>query len=142
MTTITKQDILNFFKKQEHTVISTCGSNGQPEAALVGFGETDNLELIFGTFKSSKKYKNLKHNNKVAFVIGWNEDFITIQYEGVATELSAQEIEIYVPLYHKKVPSAAVYHTHPEQTYFKVSPTWIRYSDLSGEQEQITEYTF
>lgn len=137
-----KQNVLAFIKTKPHTIISTIGPNNQPESALIGFGETDDLELIFGTYNTSRKYKNLQKNNKVALVIGWDEDFITVQYEGVASELTAKEIEKYVPLYHKKVPAAAAYTSHPAQTYWKVSPVWIRYSNLSGDEEKIVEFTF
>ena len=43
----------------------------------------------------------------MAFVIGWDEDNITVQYEGIAEELEGSEIEKYVSLYHKKAPEAA-----------------------------------
>jgi uncharacterized pyridoxamine 5'-phosphate oxidase family protein len=136
---MTKQDLFNFINSKIHTVISTCGTNHAPEAAVIGFGQTQDLELIFGTFKTSRKYKNLQQNPQVAFVIGWDKDYITVQYEGTATELEGQELETLVSLFHQKVPSAAHYKSHPDQTYFKVTPTWIRYSDLSGEDEKITE---
>lgn len=137
-----KDNLLVFIKTKQHAVIATYTKNQYPEAALIGFGETNEFELIFGTYKTSRKYKNLKENNKVAFVIGWDEDYITVQYEGVASELSSSEAEKYVPLYHKKVPGAAVYKTHPEQTYWKVRPTWIRFSDLSGDKEEVFEFSF
>lgn len=137
-----KGKVLDFIKTKKHAVISTYSLSQPPEAALIGFGETEDFEIIFGTYKTSKKYKNLKQNNKVAFVIGWDEDYITVQYEGVAEELDKSEIEKYVPFYHKKVPGAVTYHSHPNQTYWKVKPTWIRYSDLSEDEEKIYEYTF
>lgn len=139
---MTKADILAFFKTQEHTVISTCSLRNEPEAALIGFGETEQLEIVFGTSNLSRKYQNLKENPKVAFVVGWDDDFITIQYEGIATEIFGEEMEKLVALYHHKVPSAAVYHTKHDQTYFKVTPTWIRYSDYSGDKDQIVEFSF
>lgn len=137
-----KETLLAFIKTKTYTVISTCGKNQQPEAALVGFGETNKFEIIFGTYRTSKKYRNLKENNKVAFVIGWDEDYITVQYEGIAQELSQSEIEKYVPLYHQKVPGAAAYKSHPKQTYWMAKPIWIRYSDLGGDEEKIFEFTF
>jgi pyridoxine/pyridoxamine 5'-phosphate oxidase len=137
-----KSDVLAFIKTKIHTVVSTCGSNQQPEAALVGFGETDQLELIFGTFRTSKKYKNLQENSRAAFVIGWDEDYITVQYEGIVRELEPEEWEKYLSIYHHKVPSAAHYRTNPDQTYFLVTPTWIRYTDASGDEEVITEFSF
>jgi uncharacterized pyridoxamine 5'-phosphate oxidase family protein len=138
---MTKEDVLTFIKTKKHTVISTCGKNHQPEAAVIGFGETDEFELIFGTYRTSKKYKNLKENNKVAFVIGWDEDFITVQYEGIATELEPSETERYTSLFFKKLPSAESYSSHPDQTFWKVKPVWFRYSDLSEDEEKIFEYT-
>jgi general stress protein 26 len=137
---MTKEQVLSFIKTRKHAVISTCGRNQHPEAALIGFGETDAYQLFFGTYSSSRKYKNLQENDKVALVIGWEEDYITVQYEGTATEVFGQELEKYLELYHKKVPSAAKYRNHPQQTYFKVTPTWIRYSDLSSDEEKIFEF--
>lgn len=140
---MTKQDVYNFIHAKTYAVISTCGKNEQPEAALIGFGDTEDLELIFGTYSSSKKYKNLQENSRVAFVIGWDSsEYVTVQYEGIASELFGEELEKYVALFHQKTPSSARYQSHPEQRYFKVQPTWIRYSDLGGEEEKIEEFTF
>lgn len=136
-----KKEVLNFIKSNKLAVIST-SVDGKPEAALIGFGETDEFELIFGTYSSSRKYKNLKENKNVAFVIGWMENSITVQYEGIATEIFDEELEMYVERYHQKVPHAVTYKSHPEQTYFKVQPTWIRYSDLSSDEEKVFEFNF
>lgn len=138
-----KQVIYDFLNRNEHAVIATANpQTHQPESALIGFGQTQELEIIFGTFNTSKKYKNLQENNKVSFVIGWENDFITVQYEGIAHEIFGEEVNDLVEMYHQKVPSAAHYHEYPQQRYFKVTPTWIRYSDLSGDEEQIFEVTF
>jgi pyridoxine/pyridoxamine 5'-phosphate oxidase len=137
-----KEDLLAFIKTKQHAVISTVASDGCPEAALIGFGETDDFELIFGTYTTSRKYANLKHNNNVAFVIGWDEEAITVQYEGIASELAHEEWEHYLALYHKKVPSAVVFKSHPDQSYWKVTPRFVRYSDFSGEHPAVVEFTF
>ena len=138
---MTKEEVLAFIKTNKLAVISTCANN-QPEAALIGFGETDDFELIFGTFKTSRKYKNLTQNNKVAFVIGFGDGAITVQYEGVAQELDQSEVDAYVEKYHTKAPGAAIFRFHPDQSYWKVAPTWVRYSDLSGDEAKIYEFTF
>lgn len=52
-----KKVILEFLKNQIHAVISTSNSSNNPAAALIGFGQTDNLEIIFGT---AKKPANIK----------------------------------------------------------------------------------
>jgi uncharacterized pyridoxamine 5'-phosphate oxidase family protein len=140
---MTKPDLINFLNQNVHAVISTCGSSGQPEAALIGFGETDAFEIIFGTLNTSRKYTNIQENNKVSFVTGWEVNtFISIQYEGTARELQPSELEKYLTLYHAKVPSAAHYQSDPQQRYFLVTPTWIRYTDASSDEEKVVEFTF
>ncbi len=139
---MTKSTILQFLNANDHAVISTASKDGKPESALIGFGQTDELEIIFGTDASSRKYANLQENNRVAFVIGWDDDFITVQYEGVAQEINGNELERCLELYHAKVPSAAQYQENPGQRYFKVTPTWIRYSDFSVDDDTKVEFEF
>jgi len=52
-----KQFILNFIKKHKIGVLSTVSQKNKPEAAVVEFGETNSLELIFDTFVTYRKYK-------------------------------------------------------------------------------------
>lgn len=139
---MTKQEILEFIKTKKLAVISTSSLNGIPEAALIGFGETDDFELVFGTYRTSRKYQNLKVNNKVAFVIGWDNELVTVQLEGWAFELGPDELEKYVSLYHKKSPKAVEYRMRPEQTYWRVKPNWVRYTDIKKKDEDVIEYTF
>jgi len=136
-----KKIILDFIKKLDLMVISTATLDGVPEAAVVEFGETSSLEIIFDTLKSSRKYKNLKQNNKVAIVIGWNEN-ITVQYEGEAHELFGDELEEVKKLYFAKNARAKRWGNVPDLTYFKVNPKWIRYSDLNTDPWKVFEVTF
>jgi pyridoxine/pyridoxamine 5'-phosphate oxidase len=137
----TKQLIRDFIDKQKLAVISTVTSQGNPEAAVIEFAETDDLELVFTTFSTYRKYKNLQHNKRVALVIGWDEK-ITVQYEGDAYELSKDEQEKYKEIYFMKNPKAKKWEERKEVRYFKVIPTWIRYSDLSVNPWKIQETSF
>src|SRR5688572_23078061 len=94
-----REKILQFIKKHDIGVIATTDTV-KPEAAVIEYGETDDLELIFDTFVSSRKYQNLSQNPRVAFVIGW-DDNITVQYEGEAVELNGEEVEKYKAIYFK-----------------------------------------
>ncbi len=132
-----EQKILDFIKKQKLAVISTV-VGGKPESAVLEFGETDKLELIFDTFTSSRKYKNLQTNKNVSFVIGWDEN-ITVQYEGMAEELIGEEAKKYKQEYWTKNPKAKRWETKEGITYFRVIPTWIRYSDLNKDPWDIFE---
>ncbi|MBI2622016.1 pyridoxamine 5'-phosphate oxidase family protein [Candidatus Microgenomates bacterium] len=133
-----KKLILNFIKKQTIGVIATVGKDSKPEAAVIEFGETDNLELIFDAYHASRKCLNIRHNNNVAFVIGWDED-ITVQYEGQAFELEGEERERYKKMYFKKNKRAQRWETVQGIIYFKIVPKWLRYSDLNKDPWEIFE---
>ena len=124
-----KRLILDLIRKSELGVISTVSSEALPEAAVIGISETEDLTIFFGTFATSRKYANLKLRPRAAFVIGW--DKVTVQYEGMATELSGEEKERAIEAHIRKLPGSAKFAQLPEQRYFKVSPLWIRYTDLS-----------
>jgi general stress protein 26 len=133
-----KQTILAFIKQQKLAVISTINKDNKPNSAVVEFGETDVLELVFDTLSSSRKYQNLKNNASVSCVIGWDEN-ITVQYEGIAEELIGEESEAYKQAYWSKNPEAKRWATREGITYFKVTPTWIRYSDLNTAPWEVFE---
>lgn len=136
-----KSLILDFINKQKLTVISTVNKNGKPQAAVVGFGQTDRLEIIFGTNNASRKYQNILDNPAVALVIGW-EDTRTVQFEGIARELTPDELQLVRDNYWDKSPEAEKHHTIEGQRYFIVKPTWIRYTDLAKDPWAIIELEF
>jgi|SRR3989344_3346379 len=136
-----KKLIREFIRKHTLAVISTVTDQNTPEAAVIEFGDTDTLELIFDTFSTYRKYNNLQHNTHVAFVIGWDEN-ITVQYEGKAYELVGEEQKTYKQIYFAKNPKAKKWEKKPEIRYFKVIPQWIRYSNLNVDPWEIHEVTF
>lgn len=136
-----KKIVLDFIKKNKIAVISTISSENKPEAAVIEFGETDDLELIFDALVNSRKVLNIRNNNNVAFVIGWDED-ITVQYEGEAFELSGEELERYKKFYWQKNPEARKWENVKGIRFFKVVPKWIRYSDLNKDPWDVFEISF
>ena len=140
---ITKQKILEFLHQNDLGVISTIHvGKSAPESALVGFGATENLELVFGTYASTRKYKNLQSNPVVAFVTGFSGATGTLQYEGVAHELSREEQDPYIALLVKKNVDHQRFANNPEQRYFLVKPTWIRLYISPSESQQVWELEF
>jgi general stress protein 26 len=128
---MTKEFIYNFIKQHTIGVISTSTKEHRPEAALIGIAVSEELEIIFDTVKSSRKYVNILQNPFVALVIGWDNE-TTIQYEGKATELSGKEDdylrEIYFGVYKDGRERAE---TWPDLVHFKITPNWIRYSNFN-----------
>lgn len=128
--------VVDFIASQILGVVSTVNKEGRPESALVAVTEAENMNLIFGTANTSRKYHNLKNNPSVAITIGNDVDeAITVQYEGVVEELSGEEMERCRDLHIKKNPRAAKYAEKPEQRWFKVKPTWVRYLDLASKPQ-------
>ncbi|MBI3577618.1 pyridoxamine 5'-phosphate oxidase family protein [Candidatus Gottesmanbacteria bacterium] len=136
-----KQFLYNFMRKHTIGVLSTVSREGNPEAAVVEFGETKDLELIFDTIDTFRKYQNLKQNPSVAFVVGWDENK-TVQYEGGAVELTGIKLDKYKQVYFAKLPEAQKWESTPGTKYFKVIPKWIRYTDLNKRPWKIFELQF
>ena len=61
---VIKRKVFDFLSKNELGIISTIHSDkNAPESAVIGFGNNESLELIFGTSirqESTKIYKKIK----------------------------------------------------------------------------------
>jgi uncharacterized pyridoxamine 5'-phosphate oxidase family protein len=142
-----KQKILDFLKTHSLTVLSYTNSNQMPQSAVVEYMVTDNLEILFNTFSDKRKYKNITEKPNVSFVVGWTwEENITIQYEGVAHELTGAQLLKYSGMYFKNLPSAKqfaeVFKHLGSLAFFKVEPKWIRFSNFSKEPWEVFEVNF
>ncbi len=122
-----KKTIFEFLKTVNHGVVGTVNKNGNPQGATVGFGQTENLELIFGTSVLTQKAENISQNNHVSFVV--NDPTHAVQYEGTARLLEGAEKEKYTKIYFEKNPGMAKYYELESQGYYLVTPKWIRYID-------------
>ena len=136
-----KKIVLNFIKNCKLAVLSTVSVENKSESAVLEFGQTDELEIVFDCFESAKKYRNLQTNPNVSVVVGW-DDNITVQYEGVAKEVFDEEKKKYQELYWQKNPDARRWADREGIKYFKIVPTWIRYSDLNEKPWKIIELEF
>lgn len=130
-----KAKIIDLASGLEIGVISTVTDKGQPQGAVVEFAMTDDLEIVFNTFTTYRKYANLLSNSKVSFTIGWEND-VTVQYEGIARELSGDEEKKYKEIFVKKIPNGLKWDAYPETRYFAIKPTWIRYNDLNKQTKE------
>ena len=136
---MTDDQLKQFIHKRTLTVISTFGDD-YPESAVIEYGDSG-FELIFDTKSATRKYANLVRNPKASFVIGW-EDRETVRYEGEAVLLEGSELEQYKQIYFSKIPDAKKWQHEKSIVYFKVTPRWIRYSDLSTTPWTIKELRF
>jgi general stress protein 26 len=134
---MTKQELYTFLSSRDLAVLATINAQYAPEAALIGFAVTPDLEILFDTVKSSRKYLNLIANPRVALVIGWDYE-TTLQYEGEAEPARQDDREIYFA----KFPDGRDRLSWPGIVHFKVRPRWIRYSDFNKTSDRIFEMTF
>jgi general stress protein 26 len=135
------EEVFQFMDGQRLAVIATVDEDVRPEAALMGFAVTPELEIIFDTVRSSRKYPNLKKNPRVAWVIGCTSE-ITVQFEGMAEELEGEKLEKYKKTYFEKFPDGPVRESWPGITYFVVRPKWVRYCDYDPKKRRIEEKEF
>jgi len=140
---MTEADVYAFLAKCKFGVLGTIGHTGTPQSALMGIAVTQQLEIIFDTVKSSRKYPNLIARPACSFVIGgWGPGEQTVQYEGEAEELKSPELERYQETYFKAWPDGPARMSWPGIVYFVVRPTWIRYSDFDQNPPVIREFSF
>lgn len=138
---MTNEGLCRFIERHKLGVLATISLSGEPQAAVVGIAVTRELELVFDTVKSSRKYQNLSANSSIAFVIGGDEE-ITVQYEGEAAELQSAADQKYFELYFEQWPECRDHLKWPGIVHFKVSPKWIRYSDFNKGTFEISELKF
>ncbi len=134
-------EVLRFLEGEKFGVLATATADGRPEAALMGFAVTPELEIIFDTVRSFRKYPNLKKNPRVAWVIGCTSE-ISVQLEGIAKELEGAELEKYKTIYTRKYPDSTGRDKWAELTYFVTRPTWVRYGDYTPGKRRIEEQEF
>jgi hypothetical protein len=138
---MTDADLYGFLLQCKLGVLGTTGEDNRPQSALVGIAVTSNLEIIFDTVKSSRKYPNLIARPACSLVIGWTGEQ-TVQYEGEANELHGRELQQYQQIYFDAWPECRAHLSWPGITYFIVRPRWIRYSDFDQNPPVIQEFTF
>lgn len=138
---MTKETLYQFIDSQELAVLGSVAPDGTPQSALVGIAVTPELEIVFDTVNTSRKYRNLLRNPEAALVIGW-ENELTVQYEGRARELGSAELTRYHEVYFAKWLDGRARLQWPGIAYFVVEPRWIRYSDFNEGSRGVVEMNF
>lgn len=136
---MTSADLFTFIARQKLGVLGTISPDGAPQSALVGIAVTKELEIIFDTLDSSRKYRNLMANPAASFAIGW-EGEVTLQYEGAAIVPASDELRRYKQVYFAAWPDCRSHEDWAGIAYFVIRPRWIRYSDYDQRPPLIEEF--
>ena len=132
-----RDELLAFLRKQRLCVQSSISASGAPQAAVVGFAVTDDLEIVFDTLVTTRKVANLRRDARMALVIGWDEE--TVQLEGSADEPAGAELERLKACYFTAHPSGVERQSWSGITYVRVRPSWLRYSDFRDSASRTVE---
>lgn len=137
------KELLEFMRTQRFAVEASRAPGGGVQAALVGIAVTDALEIVFDTLGATRKAENLRASPRAAFVLGgWDgSDERTVQFEGIADEPVGPELERIKIAYFAAWPDGRSRVSWPGLTYFRVRPTWIRFSDFNAEPPRIVEFS-
>jgi general stress protein 26 len=139
---VSKAALLEFLRLHRYAVEASQTAEGPPEAALVGFLVNHRLELFFDSFDSTRKVANLRRDPRIALVIGGYTigDERTVQYEGVVDVPTGAELQQLKRDYFAIQPDGLRRSKLPGITYFRVRPSWIRYSDFNVNPAQIVVF--
>ena len=128
----------------DHTLaaMATTSPDGDPEVAIVCVARHGELGLVIDTLTDSRKYANLAHHDRVAFALGWGEDMVTVQYEGVVEHPEGAELEAAKQRYFEVWPDGKAREAWPNTVYLTVRPTWIRLADYGHGPPVVDEEAF
>ncbi len=135
---MTREELVHFLRRYRLAVQASVGPDGAPQAAVVGFAMSDALEIVFDTVTTSRKYRNLRADPRIALVIGWDDE-ITAQLEGVADFPAGDELHRVRECYFAVHPDGRERLSWPDITHVRVRPTWVRYSDFTQDPPGIIE---
>jgi PPOX class probable F420-dependent enzyme len=132
-----RDQLVRFLRGHRLAVQASVAPDGAPEAAVVGVAVSDELEIVFDTLETTRKYHNLRADPRIALVIGWDE--VTVQIEGVADFPTGQDLDRVRECYLVAYPDGRERLTWPGITHVRVRPTWVRYSDYTQDPPRIVE---
>lgn len=136
---MTRAELIAFLRRYKLAVQASVAPDGAPQAAVVGIATSDQLEVIFDTLESTRKYQNLRADPRIALVIGW-DDAITVQLQGTVDFPEGAELERIRECYFVPYPDGRDRLAWPGIRHARVRPTWVRYSDFTQEPPQVIEW--
>jgi len=135
---MSRSELLAFLRRHRLAVEASVGPRGQPQAAVVGYGISDALELVFDTVDTTRKVHNLRADPRIALVVGWDE--VTAQIEGLVDFPKGDELKRMQECYFAAYPDGRERLKWPGILHLRVRPKWIRYSHFTTEPETIVEF--
>jgi len=135
-----RAQLVAFIRNHRFAVEASVAADGRPQAAVVGVACTDDLELVFDTLQSTRKYQNLRREPRVALVVGFDDgEAQTVQLEGVVDEPTGAEQARIKEAYFAAFPEGRERERWDGITWMRVRVTWARYSDFRSAEPRIVQ---
>jgi hypothetical protein len=135
-----KAELTDFLRRHRYAVVASVNAGGAPQAAVVGIAVSGDLEIVFDTLTTSRKYRNLIAN-PAASVTVWTGE-VTAQLEGTAMEPEGAERDHYREIYFGPWPDGRDRLSWNGLTHLVIRPKWIRYTDFDQRPPLIQEFGF
>lgn len=118
---------------QRLAVLSTSGPERAPYSNLISFAALDAGRILFATTRATRKFENLKADNRVALLIddrrneeGDFHEALAATAQGRAVEMSGREREAGIARYMEKFPYLEEFVRAPSCALFRVDvERWI-----------------
>jgi pyridoxine/pyridoxamine 5'-phosphate oxidase len=68
---MTRAELFEFISGCKLAVLGSVSPEGVPQSARVGIAVIEELEIVFDTLNTTRKFRNLTANCRASFVIGW-----------------------------------------------------------------------
>lgn len=134
---MTRDELVVVLRRHKLMVEATNAPGRAPQSAIVGYGVTDQCELVFDTVETTRKFQNLRADPKISAVIAWEDG--TIQLEGVADIPSGVEAERIRDAYFVAYPDGRDRLKWPGITHVRVRPRWVRVTRYTTDPPTIAE---
>lgn len=135
-----RPELSGFLREQVLTTLSTLDSDGAPESATVAFSETDDGAFLIGTSEASRKVRNIEGDARVAMTVTDAERRYTAQIKGTAEKLSEVAFAALADEHYRQRPESLPFRDDASQVHVLVTPSEIRFSDVSVNPWVVTEY--
>jgi hypothetical protein len=140
---MTRSELAAFLRGHRYCVQASVSPSSAPQAAVVGFAVSDDLEIVFDTLDRTRKSLNLRRDPRVALVVGCGPGEQTAQIEGLADEPVGAELDRIKAVYFQAWPDGVDRQRWKGITYVRVRPRWARYTDFAQAGGPHTcEFTF
>lgn len=141
------KQLLEFLKKHPTAALATISKNNTAQCATVFYFADNMLNFYFVTKTNSRKHGNLQVNKQVALCITDEQKLQTVQIEGRAlvikdkVELDAAIDELKLIQYGgHRYENPPINKLYGDFIFYKVIPTWIRWTDYKNKWTDTSIY--